>query len=140
MGDESAPAWIPSVTDSAPQFFSALCEGGFICFAPFLVPRHVSNPIDDVEGELCFRYMSEQLVLVRQDQLNQTDAVRIFDPPVELVAQPVKPERSNLVKRVLLYERQPGLSKVIPEAPNRSQKVVSMLKCSVIETINGAPF
>ena len=65
MGDECAPAWIPSVTDSAPQFLSALCEGGFICFAPFLVPRHVSNPIDDVEGELCFRYMSEQLVLVR---------------------------------------------------------------------------
>ena len=71
---------------------------------------------------------------------DQTDAVRIVDPPGDLVAEPVKPERLNLVKRVLLYEGQHGLSKVIPEAPNRSQKVVSMLKCSVIETINGAPF
>ena len=28
----------------------------------------------------------------------------------------------------------------MPEAPNRSQKVVSVLKCSVIETLNRTPF
>ena len=72
--------------------------------------------------------------------LNQTDAVRIVDPSRDLVAQLVKPERLNLIKSVLVHKRQPWLSKVIPEAPNRSQKVVSVLKCSVIETINRTPF
>ena len=70
---------------------------------------------------LCFRYISGQLVLVRQDQLNQTDAVRIVDPPGDLVAQPVKPERLKFIKRFLIYEQKHGLLKVIPEAPNRSQ-------------------
>ena len=88
---------------------------------------------------MCFRYISGQLVLVRQDQLNQTDAVRIVDPPGDLVAQPVKPERLKFIKRFLIYERKHGLLKVIPEAPNRSQKVVTVLKNSVIEMLNRAP-
>ena len=61
-------------------------------------------------------------------------------PPGDLVAQPVKPERLNLMERFLSGEGQHCLSKIIPEAPNRSQKVVSVLKRPVIITINRAPF
>ena len=68
------------------------------------------------------------------------DAVRIVDPPGDLVAQPVKPERWNFINRFLIYERQHALLKVIPEAPSRSQKVMSMLKRSVVEILNRAPF
>ena len=61
-------------------------------------------------GQLRFRYTPGLFILVRQDQLNQTAAVWVVDPPSNLVAQPVKPERLNLIKRVLIYERQPWLS------------------------------
>ena len=41
--------------------------------------------------------------------------------PMMTIAQPVKPERLKFIKRFLIYEREHGLLKVIPEAPNRSQ-------------------
>ncbi len=70
----------------------------------------------------------------------RSDLCNNADPPGDLVAQPVKPERLKFIKRFLIYERKHGLLKVIPEAPNRSQKVVTVLKHSVIEMLNRAPF
>ena len=93
-----------------------------------------------LRGKLRFRHVPATFILVRQDKLNQTNAVWIVDPPRNLPAHPVKPEPWGLVKRFLAFERQHQLPIVMPEAPDRSQKVVSMLKCSVIETINRAPF
>ena len=107
----------------------------------FLVPRHVFKPVQlDIEGDLRLRHIPVQLVLVRQNQLDQTDSVRIVDPPGDLVAQPVKPELLNFINRFLIYERLHALLKVIPEAPSRRQKVMSMFKRAVVEMLNRAPF
>ena len=139
-GGPATSPFLPLGARLASLIFSAICEGIFVRFARFPVPRHVCESVDDVEGKLRFRHVPATFILVRQDQLNQTNAVWIADPPLNLPAQPVKPETWGLVKRFLAHERQRQLPIVMPEAPDRSQKVVSMLKCSVIETINPAPF
>ena len=66
--------------------------------------------------------------------------MRIVDPPGDLLAQPVQPERLNIIKRFLSCEREGCLSKISPPAPNRRQKVVSTLKRSVIKTVMRTPF
>ena len=75
-------------------------DGGFVCFPSPSVPRNVPKPVDNVECELRFCHVPGRLVLVRQDQLNEADSLWIVDPSRDLLAQPVKPERLDLVERV----------------------------------------
>ena len=74
-------SYIPMGSCLCPQFFPVLGEVGFMCFAQFLVPRHVRKPVDDVEGELRFRHISGRLVLVRPPTRARTGPSRSTGAP-----------------------------------------------------------